>query len=463
MKMKFYLKILPVVLIVIIALIASISCCFDLSSLAESTSKSNSEETVLTYSLEDTEEWLKEMSSYEKGFWEDGYGGLIWQSSFAMDMNISQNGKEEGYFEIDKPVSFKVEGELPDRKLKEDGEQADNKIIFSWDLGNGEKREGKEFNYTYYEPGIYIITLTATAGSASDSAITTIWVAEYAGNIMILDRYDCTVEVEVILQNNGPGSLKEVTYGMDIPTTMDPFQQISNIYSEPQDFTENTDNNGNIIYKYYLGTVSEGTSESIKVSYDANISQFVISENISILGTTNKQETGQELDNYLKSQNLIDSDSAPIKDAVEKVVGSEDDSYKIAEKLYNFVVDNFEYDFVRLAEKERIDYKASELLKIKKGVCTDYAILYAALCRAAGIPAKYIGGIPIDSVISEEDKELETAHAWNEIYLPDYGWIPIDPTGELKFLTSNYYLDLRTYENINTEIQDFDFRWTYEN
>jgi transglutaminase-like putative cysteine protease len=467
MKIKFYLKILPVVFILIIALITSTSCCFDLDSLSKVISKSSLGEAnqgiVSTYTLEDIEGWLKDKSSIEKGHWDDGNGNLIWQNSYAMDMKISQNGKEEGYFEIGKPVSFKVEGELPNKKLKEDEEQAGKKIIFSWDLGNGEKREGEELSYTYNEPGVYIITLTATAGSASDSAIATIWVAEHSGNLLILDRYNCTVEVEVILQNNGPGSLKEVTYGMDIPATIDPFQQISNINSDPQDFKEKTDKNGNIFYKYYLGTVSEGKAKSIKVSYDANISQFVPSEDISISGATHQLGTEEDLDKYLKSQKLIDSDSEPIKDVVKKVVGSEDDPYKIAEKLYNFVIDNFEYDYVRFAEKKREDYKASELLEIKKGVCQDYSILYAALCRAAGIPAKYIGGIPIFSILNEEDKELEVEHAWNEIYLAEYGWIPIDVTGELKFLTSNYYLDLRTTENIATELKDFDFHWTYEN
>lgn len=465
MKIKFYLKILPVAFILIITLIVSTSCCFNPGSSSVGNSGKASQETISTYTLKDIEGWLKEKSSYKKGFWDDGHGNLIWQNSYAMDMKISQNSKEEGYFEIGKPVLFKVEGELPNMKLKEDEVQAGNKIIFSWDLGNGEKREGEELSYTYYEPGVYTITLTTTAGSTSDSAIATIWVVEHSGNLLILGRHKCTVEVEVILQNNGPGSLKEVTYGMSIPTTIDPFQQISNIYSEPKDFKEKTDESGNIFYKYYLGTLSKGKSESIKVSYDVNISQFAASEDIGMLGTADarKLETDEDLDKYLKSQKLIDSDSEAIKDTVKEVVGSEEDPYKIAEKLYNFVADNFEYDYVRMAEENPKDYKASELLEIKKGICGDYTILYAALCRAAGIPAKYVSGIPIYSIISEEDKELEAGHAWNEIYISEYGWIPIDPTWETKFFTNNYFLDLRTSENITSELKDSGFLWTYEN
>ena len=164
MKIKFYLKILPVAFILIITLIISASCCFDLGSLAKDTSigigssGDAGQETILTYTLVDVENWLKKKSSYEKGYRDDGIGNRIWQTSYAMDMKISQNDKEEGYFEIGKPVLFKVEGELPNMKLKEDEVQNGNKIIFSWDLGNGEKIEAEELSYTYNEPGAYIIT-----------------------------------------------------------------------------------------------------------------------------------------------------------------------------------------------------------------------------------------------------------------------------------------------------------------
>lgn len=51
----------------------------------------------------------------------------------------------------------------------------------------------------------------------------------------------------------------------------------------------------------------------------------------------------------------------------------------------------------------------------------------------------------------------------NEIYITEYGWIPIDPTGETKFFTNNNYLDLRTSENMTSELKDMGFLWTYEN
>ena len=53
---------------------------------------------------------------------------------------------------------------------------------------------------------------------------------------------------------------------------------------------------------------------------------------------------------------------------------------------------------------------------------------YAA---AAGIPARYVTGflpgeyndVGGDYIVRESD-----AHAWVEVYFPDYGWITFDPT-----------------------------------
>jgi transglutaminase-like putative cysteine protease len=58
--------------------------------------------------------------------------------------------------------------------------------------------------------------------------------------------------------------------------------------------------------------------------------------------------------------------------------------------------------------------------------CTEYASLMIALCRASGIPARYVKGL---AVPGEEAKDIaRTEHAWLEVHLPGSGWVPMDPT-----------------------------------
>ena len=71
------------------------------------------------------------------------------------------------------------------------------------------------------------------------------------------------------------------------------------------------------------------------------------------------------------------------------------------------------------------------LFDTRRGFCEHYAGAFVFLMRAAGIPAHvvigYQGGTrnPLDGyyVIRQED-----AHAWAEVWLPQRGWVRVDPT-----------------------------------
>ena len=66
---------------------------------------------------------------------------------------------------------------------------------------------------------------------------------------------------------------------------------------------------------------------------------------------------------------------------------------------------------------------AIQMLDNKKGDCTEHAILFTTLARAAGIPAREVSGL-----IYNDDNEAPgfLAHAWAESVL-DGEWIALDP------------------------------------
>ena len=66
----------------------------------------------------------------------------------------------------------------------------------------------------------------------------------------------------------------------------------------------------------------------------------------------------------------------------------------------------------------RVETTAEQALELGCGVCQDYAHILIALCRALGVPARYVAGI--------QEGTGET-HAWVEIYDNGY-WVGIDPT-----------------------------------
>ncbi|HEV2111145.1 MAG TPA: DUF3488 and transglutaminase-like domain-containing protein [Gammaproteobacteria bacterium] len=72
------------------------------------------------------------------------------------------------------------------------------------------------------------------------------------------------------------------------------------------------------------------------------------------------------------------------------------------------------------------------LFGTRRGFCEHYAGAFVYLMRAAGVPAHvvigYQGGTlnPLDSYYVVRQQE---AHAWAEVWLPERGWVRVDPTG----------------------------------
>ncbi len=71
------------------------------------------------------------------------------------------------------------------------------------------------------------------------------------------------------------------------------------------------------------------------------------------------------------------------------------------------------------------------LFRTKLGFCEHFASSFAFLMRAAGVPARVVTGYqggemnPVDGymVVRQSD-----AHAWNEVWIPERGWVRVDPT-----------------------------------
>jgi hypothetical protein len=78
-----------------------------------------------------------------------------------------------------------------------------------------------------------------------------------------------------------------------------------------------------------------------------------------------------------------------------------------------------------------IDVADYFLFELQRGYCDYYATAFVVLARLAGLPTRFATGYasgfwdPVDGVfiISESD-----AHSWPEVYFPEAGWIPFEPT-----------------------------------
>jgi transglutaminase-like putative cysteine protease len=93
----------------------------------------------------------------------------------------------------------------------------------------------------------------------------------------------------------------------------------------------------------------------------------------------------------------------------------------------------YEYDLtVPLPPEGIVDITDYFLFELQRGYCDYYATAFVVLARLAGLPTRFATGFAVGSWDSRDMTFVVTeaeAHSWPEVYFPDYGWIPFEPTG----------------------------------
>lgn len=86
---------------------------------------------------------------------------------------------------------------------------------------------------------------------------------------------------------------------------------------------------------------------------------------------------------------------------------------------------HFEYDPYATHVKTTIE----ETVKMRRGVCQDFAHLMIAICKSIHVPARYISGYHYVGDLQGGHADYEQAsHAWVEAFVPGVGWVGYDPT-----------------------------------
>ncbi|MBT4936160.1 transglutaminase domain-containing protein [Candidatus Woesearchaeota archaeon] len=134
---------------------------------------------------------------------------------------------------------------------------------------------------------------------------------------------------------------------------------------------------------------------------------------------------------YLEPTITIDSNNPEIVAKATELAQGEDDLFKVAFKLAEWVERNVEYDLNTLTSQA--SQKASWVLENEQGVCDEMTSLFVAMARSLGIPARFVSGISYTT--SELFDENWQPHGWAEVFFPDIGWVSFDITfGEYGYI-----------------------------
>ncbi len=252
-----------------------------------------------------------------------------------------------------------------------------------------------------------------------------------------LGERNLQVEYVIHFQNQGPDPIREANFFVAVPK--DRYHQeivgVPTFSKHPIGMLE--DRWKQRIAHFREKNIPAGKHLAYSMSLSAKLKHtrfWIVPEKVKPLGTISKKIRLAYLGNNTKYR-IMDP---VVREAVKKSVGSETNPYWIARKLYQFVL-------------EKLDYKLSGgwdsvplLLERGTGSCSEYAFVLIALCRAAGVPARWVGGIATRGDDAFVDNVF---HRWAEIYLPGYGWIPVDPDRGDKTTPRNQALGFGNLEN----------------
>lgn len=143
---------------------------------------------------------------------------------------------------------------------------------------------------------------------------------------------------------------------------------------------------------------------------------------------------------YLKGTELVQTDNPEIITLSRELTRDASTEYEAVTSIINYVADSIKYTY------NPPQYDALHTLKTRSGNCQNFAHLCMALLRAAGVPARIVGGIslkePWKIPLNKKDSLVQSmgqgGHAWMEVFFPDLGWLSYDPQQSKQFTSSRH-------------------------
>jgi transglutaminase-like putative cysteine protease len=98
-------------------------------------------------------------------------------------------------------------------------------------------------------------------------------------------------------------------------------------------------------------------------------------------------------------------------------------------ELTSRIFQDFTYD----GSATDVSTPVDDAMRLKRGVCQDFAHLQIACLRKLGLPARYVSGYLLTHPPEGQEKLVgaDASHAWLSIWVPDHGWVDLDPTNDV--------------------------------
>lgn len=202
------------------------------------------------------------------------------------------------------------------------------------------------------------------------------------------------------------------------------YQTDKNIIITPTPDEIITDQYGNMYAYFDVSGLLAGQKFKVTIKRDCKTDTYT-----EIIPARTDSVLNAETTPFLVPTEKIECDDPELISKAKEITDGIFTDYKKAQAIFEYVNVNMSYD----ESSTYANKGALSALESMRGVCEEFATLFAALCRAVEVPTRLIEGYKIAPAENQSGDVIPNEftlsnHLWAEIYLQDFGWVPVEPT-----------------------------------
>ncbi|MEK3988378.1 MULTISPECIES: DUF4129 domain-containing transglutaminase family protein [Robertmurraya] len=217
----------------------------------------------------------------------------------------------------------------------------------------------------------------------------------------------------------------------------------------------------------YSFRVNEGLEKVYTLEADrtAPLEEYTVSYDIprysvtAMKATKSLEEAGLSPEFIYQYTQLPETLPQRVKDLALEITGEQETWFDKARAVERYFGQNgFTYDQIDVAVPGADeDYVDQFLFETLRGYCDNYSTSMVVLLRSVGIPSRWVKGYtegeyqgPTVSGKRGYTITNNNAHSWVEVYFPEVGWVPFEPT---QGFSSNVQLNFDSTTENSTEVE----------
>lgn len=216
-----------------------------------------------------------------------------------------------------------------------------------------------------------------------------------------------------------------VTLCCTLPVT-NRYQEVLEVRVYPEPLVEEVDKENQRTILAGFGDLPPGQSRALRVLAWVRFKPV----EVSLTGGTKPAALADVVrEGFLADEPVLVLDK--VRPLVQPIIAGKARDIDKARAIYEHMAAHCQYD---LDEHMNLP---PDVLSGKPASCSELAAAYVAMCRAAGIPARFVSAF-----VNREGTRPSTdwrGHRWAEFYAEGVGWLPVDPTNKLNISAENFF------------------------